>query len=84
MRWTILAFSLFLCSIAWWFGMFVGVATSLLVAGGLVLARHVSQRSGPASALALMPIWLLMLGPVLGVPIGLSLGLMAFLLGPGF
>ena len=84
MRRSILAFSVFLCSIAWWFGMFVGAATSLLVAGGLVLARHVLQRSGPACALAFMPIWQLMLGPILGAPIGLSLGVVAFLLGPGF
>lgn len=84
MRWTILAFSLFLCSIAWWCGIFVGVATALLVPGGLVLARHVAQRSGPASSLALIPIWQLVMAPILGVPIGLSLGFVAFLLGPGF
>ncbi len=84
MRWPILTVSLFLCSIAWWFGVIVGVATFLLVAGGLAIARQVAQRSGATSALASMPIWQLMLAPILGIPTGLSLGLVAFLLGSAF
>jgi len=84
MRWLIILSTLLLCSIAWWFGMPVGLATSFLVAGGLILVRHAVQRSGSTSALALMPIWQLVLAAVLSLPIGVGLGGIAFVLGPGF
>jgi len=84
MRWLIILSTLLLCSIAWWFGMQVGLATSFLVAGGLILVRYAAQRSGSTSALALMPIWPLVLAAVVSLPIGVGLGGIAFILGPGF
>lgn len=84
MRWLIAALSLLLCSISWWFGTPVGIVTTALAVAGLILARHLAMRSGRTSTIALMPTWQLILPPMLGVPFGLSFGLVAFLLGPGF
>lgn len=84
MRWLILIFALLLCCFGWWMGIFAGIAVSLLVATGLILIRYLARRSGTKSDLALMPNWQIILVPILGLPIGVGIGITAFVFGPGF
>lgn len=84
MKWPILIFFVLLCAVGWWFGIVTGAATALLAAGVLILARHVAGRFDPPGALAAMPVWQLLLVPVVSLPIGFGLGLIAYVVGPGF
>ncbi len=63
-------------------GMLVGLAIYSLGVAGLFLARFAAQQPSSTSELAMMPTWQLMLVPILSLPIGVGLGLLAFLLGP--
>lgn len=68
----------------WWAGIIPGVLWSALVCGGLAIARRTAVRGGSSSALGSMPLWQVVLVPVLSVPVGIALGALAFILGPGF
>lgn len=68
----------------WWLGILPGVVWSVLVAGGLAVARRAAQQRAPAGPLAEVPLWQVLLVPILSVPIGIGLGVLVFILGPGF
>jgi hypothetical protein len=73
-----------LCSVSWWLGPLVGPITFLLLPGVLVLVRQLLKKKHPDSALVAIPVWQILLAPVLSLPISWVLGLVAFLVGPGF
>ena len=66
----------------WWAGSIPGAIWSVLVASGLLLARRSARRRG--APLASVPLWEVALVPVVSVPIGIGLGVLVFILGPGF
>ncbi len=82
---TLLIAGLVLLSAAgWWLGLMPGLMWSLAVAGSLVVARRIAEGFRPSGALASMPLWQVALVPMLGLPVGIGLGTLAFILGPGF
>ena len=62
----------------WWLGIVPGALCSALVVGGLTLVR---RADGPLRSL---PLWQILLITVLSVPIGVGLGVLVFILSPGF
>ena len=71
-------------AVGWWAGIVPGIIWSVLVAIGLLVARRAAQRGGSSSPLSSLPLWQVVLVPVLSVPVGLGLGVLAFIVGPGF
>ena len=71
-------------AVGWWAGIVPGVIWSVLVVVGLFVARRAAQRGGSSSPLACMPLWQVVLVPVLSVAVGLGLGVLAFIVGPGY
>ena len=73
-----LAAGVLVSAAGWWLGVVPGVLCSVLVVSGLAVAR---RADGPLHPL---PLWQVLLVPVLSLPIGIGLGVLAFILGPGF
>ena len=71
-------------AVGWWLGILPGVVWSVLVAGGLAVARRAAQQRAPVGPLAGVPLWQVLLVPILSVPIGIGFGVLVFILGPGF
>ena len=61
-----------------------GAIWSVLVVGGLVIARQAAKRAASPRLLASMSVWQIALVPVLGFLTGVGIGTLIFLLGPGF
>ena len=83
-RFAILVGCVLLSAVGWWAGALPGLLWSGLVVSALAYARQTARGHSPDGALASMPTWQLVLVPLLAAPLGMGLGIMAFILGPGF
>lgn len=77
-KYSVLAFCVLVVASGWVLGIVTGAICSLLVAGGLYVARAFG---GPFGTL---PTWQILAVPALGLPVGIALGTLMFILGPGF
>lgn len=84
MNFWLLLLCVLLSAVGWWFGVVPGALWSLLVAGGLAAARSLARRRKSPGPLASMPAWQIALVPLLAAALGVALGILAFLIGPGF
>jgi len=84
MKWLLFSVCILVCAAGWWFGLVAGVAWSVLFVLIVLIVRNVGRRSEFLRLLAETPIPLILLAPIVAMPIGIGIGLGAFLLGPGF